>query len=424
MTTIDLCTRLAGSAWGHLVGDAVGVPFEFRSSGDIGEVHFGATGTHRQPPGTWSDDGALMLALLDSLLEAGFDPEDQGRRALAWAREGAYTPDGDGRFDVGCTTSAALRALEAGTPAIEAGPAHEHASSNGSLMRILPVGLVGHDLAPEALIEQAHLASRVTHGHPRCQVACAVYCLVVRALLHGDEPQLALDGALEDTRRAYADSAACAAHLAALDELEGWTDRDGSGFVLDAFWSAWDAFAGAEDYADAIRRAVEYGNDTDTTAAIAGGLAGARWGWAAIPLAWRRGMRDRAQVTRLVDRLVARAAAELPHPVRAETSTASPLRVDLLDLVGVPGLEGTPGSRAPSRARPGSRARPAASASPSSPARSARATRASTGATSTSTSRGSASSAWTRCSSTSRTTSSTGASCRSCRRSWRARGRS
>lgn len=99
--TMNLCNRVAGAAWGHLVGDAVGVPYEFLPAEAIGHIEFGATGTHGQPAGTWSDDGVLMLALLDSLLEAGFDPEDQGRRALAWAHDRAYTPDGDVRFDLG-----------------------------------------------------------------------------------------------------------------------------------------------------------------------------------------------------------------------------------------------------------------------------------------------------------------------------------
>jgi ADP-ribosylglycohydrolase/Cyclin-dependent kinase inhibitor 3 (CDKN3) len=86
------------------------------------------------------------------------------------------------------------------------------------------------------------------------------------------------------------------------------------------------SFDGATDYANAIRRAVAYGNDTDTTAAIAGGLAGAYWGWASIPLAWRRGMRGHAVAQPLVDRLVGTTGAQ--------TSTVSPLRVDLLDLGG------------------------------------------------------------------------------------------
>src|SRR5690348_3916213 len=90
--------RVAGAIWGHLVGDAVGVPYEFRNASHIDEVKFGASGTHGQPPGTWSDDGALMLALLDSLLTAGFHTQDQGQRIVAWYRDKAYTPDGDGLF--------------------------------------------------------------------------------------------------------------------------------------------------------------------------------------------------------------------------------------------------------------------------------------------------------------------------------------
>ena len=326
-STIHLSSRLAGAVWGHLTGDAVGVPYEFGPPRGADTVVFGARGSHHQPAGTWSDDGALMLALLDSLL-AGFDPGDQGRRALAWQRHGAYTPDGDGLFDIGRTTSEALSRLASGKKAVDAGPADEDACGNGSLMRILPVALVGRDLPPAPLIGRAHLASRVTHGHPRCQVACAVYCVAVVRLLRGQAPDEALAGALADTGRLYTDEPGCEAHLAALGELGAWTGRSGRGFVIDSFWSAWDAFAGAADYADAIRRAVACGDDTDTTAAIAGGLAGARWGWESIPLDWRRGMRGHDVAQPLVDRLV--------ETTGARTSTGSPLRVNELDLDGTP----------------------------------------------------------------------------------------
>ena len=83
--------------WGALIGDAVGVPYEFGPPVPADAVEFGRAGTHGRPPGTWSDDGSLLLALLDSLLTVGFDPEDQGARYLAWDDDGAYTPDGEGR---------------------------------------------------------------------------------------------------------------------------------------------------------------------------------------------------------------------------------------------------------------------------------------------------------------------------------------
>ncbi len=110
MLTLD--DRLAGAVWGHLVGDAVGVPYEFGPARPAETVVFGHTGMYGQPPGTWSDDGALMLALLDSLLTTGFDTADQGRRAVAWFNDKAYTPDNDGRFDVGNVTAAAASSRE------------------------------------------------------------------------------------------------------------------------------------------------------------------------------------------------------------------------------------------------------------------------------------------------------------------------
>jgi ADP-ribosylglycohydrolase len=299
-----LADRLAGAVWGHLVGDAVGVPYEFRRADEIGEVRFGERGSHRQPPGTWSDDGALMLALLDSLLECGFDPTDQARRALAWRCEGRYTPDGDGAFDVGAATAEALDAFARGIPAEEAGPAHNLACGNGSLMRILPLALVGRDWDRPTLVERAHRASRVTHGHPRPQVACALYVLVAQALLGGaGDRAAALAESAEWLGGHYA--GADGELSAALEHLVGYPDRGGRGRVWDSFWSAWDAFAGAPSYRKTIERAIRYGNDTDTTAAIAGGLAGLWWGIGGIPGEWLAGMRGRDIVEPLVGRLVA-----------------------------------------------------------------------------------------------------------------------
>ena len=311
-------SRLSGAVWGHLVGDAMGVPYEFRSPDAVGEVRWGAAGSHGQPAGTWSDDGALMLALLDSLLldlgaepphPGGFDTADQARRALAWAEVGAYTPDGEGRFDIGAATSQAMDSIRRGVPAEEAGPSHERSQSNGSLMRILPVALTAVEPSvklPE-LIDRAHRSSRVTHGHVTCQVACALYVVLARDLLRGDpdRPRV-LSAALGRLRLHYERSGSSGvAHLAALDALEAWPTRQGRGGAIDSFWSAWEAFAGADSYAATIQRAIAFGNDTDTTAAIAGGLAGIYWGLAGIPVEWLEGMRGSEVVRPILERLLA-----------------------------------------------------------------------------------------------------------------------
>jgi ADP-ribosyl-[dinitrogen reductase] hydrolase len=305
----ELAERLEGAVWGHLVGDAMSVPYEFRDASEISDVRWGERGTHGQPVGTWSDDGALMLALLDSLLETGFDTHDQGQRALAWYREGRYAAGGK-VFDIGNATRAALDAIAAGTPAEEAGPTHERAGGNGSLMRILALALVEREALARELVEMAHRASCVTHGHHRPQVACALYVLVVRGLLEGRADRSEVLGrARRELRELYRSGQFSGEYLEAFDHLDGWSERQGRGSVWDAFWSAWDAFAGAGSYAETIERAIGYGNDTDTTAAIAGGLAGTHWGIGGIPVEWLDGMRDRPAVAPLIARLLAGAGS-------------------------------------------------------------------------------------------------------------------
>jgi ADP-ribosylglycohydrolase len=336
---LALPLRLSGAVWGHLVGDAIGVPYEFRRAEDVGEVRFGERGTYAQPPGTWSDDGALMLALLDSVLTADFDIDDQGRRALAWWRNGEYAPGGV-VFDIGNTTRDALLAIEEGTPASKAGPSGERSQSNGALMRILPVALWGHERGLD-LAAYAARASAVTHGHLTCRIISAAYVLFIDRLLARVDPHNALQGALgalRGRRDAIAPEIEPPAFTAALDALELWPDHnkpEGRGGALNAFWSAWDAFSGASGYRETIERAIRFGNDTDTTAAIAGGMAGTYWGLDGIPSEWLDGMRGREIVAPLVDRLIA------SHGWK--TSVTHPIRVDWVDLSAVPGLGDAPG---------------------------------------------------------------------------------
>src|SRR4051794_2103291 len=184
--------RIEGGLVGLLVGDALGVPYEFHAPGDlppIEAIEFELPAGFRRahpgtPPGTWSDDGAQALALLDSLLTCDrLDPDDLGRRLLAWYEEGEYAVDRR-VFDVGIQTGRALRALRAGVSARESGPAQESANGNGSLMRVLPLA-VWHRGDDAALVADARLQSRVTHGHVRSQACCALYCLWARRTLEG-----------------------------------------------------------------------------------------------------------------------------------------------------------------------------------------------------------------------------------------------
>ena len=176
-------------------------------------------------------------------------------------------------------------------------------------MRILPIALTNRAASDKRLVELAIRASSLTHRHPRSTVTCAVYVLIARALLMGNlERSRVLEQALHGVKPHLR-----AAELAELKVLEGYSARAGSGYVVDCFWSAWDAFAVSDSYESSVRKAISYGDDTDTTAAVTGGLAGIYWGLKCIPQEWIRGMRGAEIVESLVDRLIDRDGRPSPH---------------------------------------------------------------------------------------------------------------
>jgi ADP-ribosylglycohydrolase len=284
--------------WGHLVGDALGVPYEFHPREQIPPLDRiemrppdGFRRAHPSvEPGTWSDDGALMLCLLASLKQAGgkLDPRDLGRRFINWYEHGYLAVNSD-VFDVGIQTRGAIERLREGTPALEAGAASERQNGNGSLMRTLPIALVGSRSDAE-IVADARDQSKITHGHVRSQLCCAAYCLWAK---HGGP----FAAAVEKLRALCPDEPDEVAKIADVKEPHG------SGYVLDSLHSAvWAVETAGKDYESTVRAAISLGDDTDTTACIAGGIAGLRYGAASIPRRWMEAMREKDTVTELLRR--------------------------------------------------------------------------------------------------------------------------
>ncbi len=308
MTTPNLSERIEGGLLGLLVGDALGVPYEFHQLQDIpplDAIEFvpppGFQRAHAGvPPGTWSDDGAQALALLASLLDCGgFDAGDFGRRLVAWYEHGELAVDGR-VFDVGIQTAQAIRMMMAGTPAASAGSVDERANGNGALMRALPLAL-WHRGGDAELVADAHAQSRVTHGHLRSQVCCALYCLWARRVMaSAPDPW---QSAVEALRAIYGvgvpEQAELEFHIRPDDPPGG----RGSGYVVDCLRSARLALA-AGGYEQVVKAAVALGHDTDTTACVAGGIAGLRDGVHAIPERWRLALRGQELLAPLRDRLL------------------------------------------------------------------------------------------------------------------------
>ncbi len=306
--------RVRGGLLGSLVGDALGVPVEFspRARLDADPVtDLRGHGVHNQPAGTWSDDGSMALCLTESLVErGGFDLADQADRWRRWIFEGHWTPHGV-VFDCGGTTREALFAVARGDPLDRTGGRAEHSNGNGSLMRALPLAVRLADEPDAVLLERAHASSAVTHAHPRSLIGCGLHAFLVRHLLRGAAPFDALEAMREDARRAYGGPAW-------KDELDRYAlliDGDlaavpragisGSGYVVDCLVaSVWCLLRGA-DWRETTLAAVNLGDDTDTTGAVAGGLAGLCFGVDSIPAAWREAIARRAEVEALLERFVA-----------------------------------------------------------------------------------------------------------------------
>lgn len=302
--------RIQGAFWGLLIGDALGVPYEFHKAENLPPTTAiemnppdGFRRTYPEvPPGTWSDDGAQALALLDSLLAKGrMDAEDFAERLLRWYEEGLWAVDGH-VFDVGIQTMEAIHTFRSGTPAIKAGWVRPEGKGNGSLMRVLPL-VLWHRGTDEELVIDSHTQSLVTHAHPTNQVCCALYCLWARRVMEGMDTEASYQEAVNRLRGIYRDQPKY------LQELEVTLRPDeepvsrGGGYVVETLNSVRLAIR-ENSFAGVVKAAVKLGEDTDTNAAIAGGLAGIRDGISSIPDRWMAQLRGKEEAGQLLKRLI------------------------------------------------------------------------------------------------------------------------
>lgn len=283
--------RIRGGLYGALVGDALGVPVEFkdREVRDTDPVTgMRAFGTWNQPAGTWSDDGALLLCTADGLSQ-GRDYAGVGQMFVEWMREGLWTARGD-VFDIGNTTSAALARLHRGAPPLQAGLRDECSNGNGSIMRILPVAWHFADEGPERVAEEARKFSCLTHGHIRSQLCCALYCLVAAELLAGTPAAEAVAAAVDSFRPVLEPHGEEQEKFARVLSPEfAATPREhitGSGYCLHTLEASIWCLLKAPDFSTAVLAAVNLGGDTDTTGCATGGLAGLCFGLDSIPVEW------------------------------------------------------------------------------------------------------------------------------------------
>lgn len=310
---LTLRERLVGCLLGLVVGDALGVPAEFKSRPQLDRTPVtGMTGfgTHAQPPGTWSDDSSLALATAESLLD-GYAPRDMMRRFHAWLTTGYMTAHGE-VFDVGNATRAALARFAQGLPQEAWGGREEHDNGNGSLMRIAPLGCAVHGLEAATIVARSVEVSALTHAHPRSTMCCAYLSLLLRGLLAGQgqgEAMRAAAGDLQGSLRPeeaqplarVLDGSVLAAPREAIS---------GSGYVLHCLEASLWAAGRGRGFRESVLLAVNLGDDTDTTAAVTGAICGAMYGARGIPAAWLATLVRGEMVRELAERLATKILSE------------------------------------------------------------------------------------------------------------------
>jgi ADP-ribosyl-[dinitrogen reductase] hydrolase len=289
--------------FGVCIGDALGVPVEFRSRDQLKRspvTTMRALGTHRQPAGTWSDDSSLMLCLADSLCKR-YDLEDMALKFLQWYNAKVWTPHGS-VFDIGIATSQAIHRISKGTSPTLCGGTSEFDNGNGSLMRILPLLFYIKDFPIVNRFDVVKDVSSITHGHIRSVLACFIYLEFALEILKEKDKWEAYK-AMQKTVREFLDNDPICSQeemdkfhrilelkvgeydIAPLHTLEE-DEISSSGYVLHSLEASLWCFLNSESYSEAVLKAVNLGEDTDTTGAITGGIAGIYYGFENIPEEW------------------------------------------------------------------------------------------------------------------------------------------
>ena len=281
--------RLLGGIFGFCIGDMLGVPVEFteRSLRDHDPVReLRAYGTYHQPFGTWSDDSSLMLCLMDAICSDNL-MDRLRENMVGYYRKGLFTPGGV-MFDIGIATAQAISRIEAGVPSDRCGGNTEWDNGNGALMRILPLAFLSSGLEPAELCDLVKRVSSLTHGHARSNLACIFYTVLAERLYSGLSRTEAYESAISfvkiHCRETYGRELCIYESILSGDIARKPREAiRARGFVVATLEAALWAFLRSSSYEEAVLLAVNLGGDTDTIAAITGGLCGVYYGFNSIP---------------------------------------------------------------------------------------------------------------------------------------------
>lgn len=291
--------KIKAGLFGLAIGDALGVPVEFESRSYLREnpvFEMFGFGTHNQPIGTWSDDSSLTFCLAESLCK-GYDLADVAKNFVKWYSTLLWTPHGQ-VFDIGIATRNAIQNIGKGHAPELCGGFEINDNGNGSLMRILPlVFYLQNEKDINVIYKKVKEVSSITHAHFRSVFACFIYVVYCLEILNGkdkikgyQEMQRIVKLFLEENKFNLAEIQLFQRVLD--NDISKYSENDilSSGYVLHSLEASLWCFVNSNSYKETVLKAVNLGDDTDTTGAIAGGLAGLYYGYSSIPDVWLKSL--------------------------------------------------------------------------------------------------------------------------------------
>lgn len=310
LTSENVKSALLGLA----VGDALGVPVEFRSRDELKEnpvTGMRSYGTWDQPIGTWSDDTSMTIAAMESIARLKkFDANDIMKNFVRWLKQDEFNAN-DETFDCGNTSGAAINNFICGDPPSACGLSDVRSNGNGSLMRIFPAVFYAYKKAAtdDDALNIVHELSALTHAHEISKMGCGIYYFVAAQILDGNKNLIdAINIGLQKAKDFYASRENFAEgmkvyarlfsdNFAALPE-----DEIGSyGYVVPTLEAALWCLLNTDSYKSAVLNAVNLGKDTDTVGAVAGGMAGLFYGVKQIPAEWLEVLKKRQYLENIAE---------------------------------------------------------------------------------------------------------------------------
>lgn len=280
--------------FGLAVGDALGVPVEFKDRDELARfpvLGMKEFGSHGQPAGTWSDDSSLSFCLAESLCQ-GYNINQIAQYFVNWRSAQMWTPHGR-VFDIGIATNYAIHRITQGIEPTLCGGFDVEDNGNGSLMRILPLVFYVKDKNIDEIYQITKEVSSITHAHFRSVFACFIYLVYALEIGKGYNKKEAYHNMQQIIANFLKEKDFNKQELSLFDRILKQNissveevDISSSGYVLHSLEASLWCVLTSSSYKETVLKAVNLGGDTDTTGAIAGGLAGLIYGYEAISTEW------------------------------------------------------------------------------------------------------------------------------------------